>query len=142
MSKDKNIPAITGGVSKEQAVLEVEKWLDAKKISASQREEHSEFIKALAEYISEGDLTLNEDNTFTHTLKWPIGLGESITELVYKFRLNPKQLKPYLSGVKAGDGNAMIYAHICALTGQNSGIITELDQEDIKIARSVAVFFV
>jgi uncharacterized protein YeaC (DUF1315 family) len=142
MSKEKNIPAISGAVSKEQAAIEVDKWLDAKKISASQREEHADFVKALAEYISEGNLQLNDDNTFTHTLKWPIGLSEDITELIYKFRLNPKQLKPYLSGVKAGDGNAMIYAHICALTSQNSGIITELDQEDIKIARSIAVFFV
>lgn len=142
MNKDKMIPVAGGAVSKEQAGKEVDRWLDAKKVSASQREEHAEFIKALSEYISEGDLTLNEDNTFTHTLKWPIGLNESIDKLDYKFRLNPKQLKPYLSGIKAGDGNAMIYAHICALTSQGAGIITELDQEDIKIARSIAVFFV
>ena len=142
MSKEKSIPVASNSVSKEQAIKEVDKWLDAKKISASQREEHADFIKAIAEYISDGDLVLNEDNTFTHALKWPIGVNESIDKLEYKFRLNPKQLKPYLSGVRAGDGNAMIYAHICALTSQNSGIITELDQEDIKIARSIAVFFV
>lgn len=129
-------------VSKDQAAEEVEKWLNFKKVSTTQREEHAEFIKALAEYISVGILVLNEDHTFTHTLQFPIGTGDAITSLTYKARINPKILKPYLSAVKSGDSSGLIWAHICALTGQNSGVIIELDQEDIKIARAITVFFV
>ena len=43
--------------------------------------------------------------------------------------------------VKSDDGDGRLLAHIQALSGEVKGIITALDKEDIKIARSVAVFF-
>lgn len=129
-------------VSKEKAEEEVQSWLDFKKVSDSDREEHADYIKALANYISCGDLVLNEDKSFTHKLKFPIGVGEAITHLTYKSRMNSQQLKPYLSGVKTGDSNGLINAHICALSGENAGVIGALDKEDIKIARAIVVFFV
>lgn len=142
MKDTKQAPLFKDGVSKEQALKEVENWLNYKKVSSNQRTEHTDHIEALADYISSGVLILEEDFGFTHKLLFPIGIGESITELKYKARMNPKILKPYLSGVKSTDANGMLYAHIGALTGQSTGIITELDQEDMKVSRSIAVFFV
>jgi hypothetical protein len=127
-------------VSDEQAVKEIDSWLDYKKIDENQREEHETFIKALVSYVKSGNLVLNEDKTFTHKLKFPMETAE-ISELIYKARITEREITQKLHGVKADDSDGRLSAHIAALTGQVRGIIGNMDKEDYKIARSIAIFF-
>jgi hypothetical protein len=139
-----NIDTIpTSNVSKKIADKTIISWLDYKKIDSLQREEQEAQIKAMSSYVENGDLILNEDFTFKHILKFPLGdEGKaSVTELTYKARLRDQDLSHKLSMVKSDDGDGRLLAHIEALTGEVKGIIKALDKEDIKIARSIAVFF-
>lgn len=140
MSKDKPIKKPL--VSDEMAREEVESWLDYKKIDDAQREEMEATVKSLVGYVKSGDLYLNEDKSFTHTLKFPIGETEKTTELKYKARITEREITQKLHGIKADDADGRLAAHIAALTGQVMGIVRGMDKEDFKIARSIALFFV
>lgn len=124
------------------AEQEVLSWLDYKKIDELQRENQEDQIKSLISFVQNGYLELNEDKSFTHKLKFPVGEGESTSELKYKARLTEREISQKLHGVKSDDGDGRLLAHVQALTGQAKGIIAALDKEDFKIARAIAVFFV
>lgn len=133
----------TSKIKKEVAEKEVNSWLDFKKIDPLQREEQKDQVKALVSFVENGNLILNEDFTFTHILKFPLGEDGKmpVKELKYKARLKERELSSSLSNVKADDSEGRLMAHYQALTGEAKGIIAGLDKEDIKIARSIAVFF-
>lgn len=128
-------------VAIEEAQKEVTDWLDYKKVSESKRETYKDNIDALAGFVSEGVLSLQE-NVFTHTLKFAVGEGGTITKLEYKPRLSMKTVNEQLQGVKATDADARIVAYIAALTGQPKNVIKLLDTEDYAVAQAIAVFFV
>lgn len=132
----------TSKVPFEIAESEINSWLDYKKIDELQRESQEDQIKSLISFVQSGYLELNEDKTFTHKLKFPVGENETTTELKYKARLTEREISQKLHGVKSDDGDGRLLAHVQALTGQPKGIIAALDKEDFKIARAIAVFFV
>jgi|GEM_PF-1080363 hypothetical protein len=138
--KEKEGKKFTEVMSHDLAASEVERWLDYKQIDDLQREDQEGSIKYLISYIKSGHLILNEDYSFTHRLKFPLD-SAGLTILNYKSRVMEKELSSKLMGVRADDTDGRIVAHISALTGQVIGIIKSLDKEDIKIARSIAVFF-
>jgi hypothetical protein len=125
----------------EVATQEVEKWLDYKKISDNKRGVREENIKALIEGVSEGILVLNEDFSFTHTLKFQIEGELPITKLSYKPRLKVASVHNHMQGVKASDGDGRVCAYVAALSSQPKEVIKHLDTEDYAIATAVAVFF-
>lgn len=133
----------TPKITKEAAEKEVDSWLDYKRIDPLQREDQKDQIAALVSYIQNGNLVLNEDFTFTHILKFPLGEDGKmpVRELKYQARLKERDLTHKLSAVKSDDSEGRLMAHYQALTGEVKGIISSLDKEDIKIARSIAVFF-
>lgn len=132
-------------VSMDVAQKEVEKWLDFKKTSPSNRETNSDMIEVLADAISEGVLVLDtEEYFFTQKFKFPIADDNGntvLSELKYKPRITESQLLPFLKGVKPTDIRATINGYVCALTGQNSGMIRKLDTEDKRIPNAIAIFF-
>lgn len=129
-------------VSPEVAEKEVNKWLDHKKVDENKRASNSDNIAALKLAIEEGYLTYDsKENIFVQKLKFPIGDGESIKEFKYKSRLKMSEVQTRTKNVKASDAFGMVTAYICALTGQNSGLVSELDTEDHRVAQSIAVFF-
>lgn len=130
-------------ITKEQAEKEIESWLNYKKIDPLQREEQKAQIDALVSFVQNGHLILNEDFTFTHILKFPLGEDGKIPvkELKYQARLKERDLSYKLAQFKSDDSEGRLMAHYQALTGEAKGIIAGLDKEDIKIARSIAVFF-
>jgi hypothetical protein len=131
-----------GKVSIDAATKEVEAWLDYKKVDSEKRAASSDNIEGLAKAISSGSLRYNpKDNTFTQSLKWPIGEDSPINELTYKSRLSMKDVTIRTKNVNSGDAFGLIQAYVCALTGQNSGIIGCLDTEDNRTAQSIASFF-
>jgi hypothetical protein len=120
----------------------VNQWLDAKKIRTIKREAHSEYIEDLVSAVQEGVLIVNDDNTLTQKLAFPVGPDESIDELKYKSRLKGAEMDKRMKGVKPGDGDGRLNAMIAALTGQTINIPRTLDSStDKSLALSIAVFF-
>lgn len=129
-------------VSREAAEQEVNNWLDFKKVNAKKRETFKENIDILVDAISDGNLVIDDkDFVFTHTLKFPLGEGDSVRELKYKPRVKVSTIHVCLQNVKAGDADGRICGHIAALTGIDRNIIKQQDTEDYEIGRSIAVFF-
>lgn len=130
-------------VSKEIAIAEVNKWLEFKKISSHKIEEKKDSIDELIQNIEDGLLVLNEDFSFTQTLKFPIGEGDvSIKTLTYKPRINVNKIKPYLQTVKPTDVDGRYSGYIAALTSQSLAIVDMIDTEDNSLARTFAGFFI
>ncbi|KKN42128.1 hypothetical protein LCGC14_0716320 [marine sediment metagenome] len=129
-------------VQLEQAVEEIDGWLDRKKIFPSAREELKDAIEILVEAISLGYLSLNDKGEFKQELLFPLKEEQALTHLDYKSRLNDRMLEPHLKGVKAGNGDARIVAYLACLTGQAKGIIKALDTADRKITNAIVIFFV
>jgi len=125
------------------ANAEIEKWLDFKKVSAKKRIAYADNIATLAEAISEGSLSLN-DETFvlTQNLKFPIGEQLSIPQFTFKPRVAVGDLNNAMNGVKATDAEGRINAYISALTNQSKEVIKKLDTEDFTIPQAIAVFFI
>lgn len=127
-------------VSIETATADVEKWLDKKKVSEKKREEKKAAIAFLIGAIEEGNLVLNEDNSFEQTLKFPKGEGESLNKLKFKDRLQMSELHVHLKNTNGTDERLL--GHVVALTGQPKNIIKTLDTEDYDIASTIGLFFV
>lgn len=126
-------------VSREIAEQEVTKWMDSKRMKSKKRESNAESVENLVDAISDGYLALDEEtNVFTLKLSFPI---DGVTDLKFKPRLTVAEAHKRLERVKPTDVDARIMAYICALTGQNSGVIGALDTDDYGICQSIAVFF-
>ena len=143
MAEETNTGLAPGHVlSRKKAEEEVNKWLDAKRVSTSRREDYKPHIEAITGCLERGELRLGTGNVFTHTLLFPVGEGAAaITELNYKPRVTVATIQHHMQGVKSGDGSARIGATIAALTGQPRAIIEKLDTEDYGIANYIVIFF-
>lgn len=133
-----------GKVSREVAVSEVNRWLDAKKLSDKKRESKAANIEMLVDSIEEGVLYLNEDNVFVHVLKFPIESTDgkvAFDKFEYKLRINMALLNMHLAGVKSDDADGRMVAFISALTAKPKDIVKKLDTEDNSVAQAIAVFF-
>lgn len=133
-------------IAREVAEKDVTKWLDMKKVSASLRESYRDFIDIMIDAVQDGALKLEDDGKWTHKLIWPIGQGDEGTgkldTLQYHMRINSKMLRPYLNGVKQGDADGRMDAHIAALTKTAREIIASMDSStDKRIANAIALFF-
>lgn len=129
-------------VTKEQATAEVESWLEHKKVSQHKREEQKGMIERLIGAVMDGDLVLDGDTKeFKQLLKFPLEGATPITELVYKPRLADKEAQMHIGKIPFSDIDARLNGYVAALTKQNSGIIKNLDREDIGLAHAIAVFF-
>ena len=131
-------------ISKEVALKEVQKWLDYKKVDVETIDDIDKQIDALALSISKGYLVLTKDFSWEHNLKFPIekeGGAVACSKLVYKPRLKLSEVERATERVDMKSSFQLIRAYITALTGQNSGIIKNLDTADQKIATAIALFF-
>lgn len=128
-------------VTKEQAIKEIESWLDYKKVGTTKRDAAKENIEAIANHICDGVLSLNTDMTFVHHLKFTIGEEVKIEKLEYKPRINAAALQLRMKGVESGDVTGRLNATVCALAGKDKNIIGALDSEDLSVAHGIAVFF-
>ncbi len=132
----------TSKITREAAEAEVTSWLDKKKIFPETRDKFKDHSELIVDAISNGALTLNPESfEFTHTLLFPIGENDGITEMKYKARLNDKQINQQMKGVKSDDVDGRVQALVAALTSQPRGIIERLDTADKRIATAIAVFF-
>ena len=132
-------------LSTEIAEEEVKKWLEYKRISFNREdEEDMAKFKNLVKGFMIGNLILQDDFKITQKLKWPLqdeSGNDAVSELVYKPRLNVKQINAKMKGVKATDADGRIVGYVAALTDQNTGIIEKLDTADNSVAQSIVMYF-
>lgn len=128
-------------VNIEVATADIQRWLDAKRISERKRTNQNESIISLIDAVCDGDLKVNENCELVQSLIHPIGDEKMISELTYKSRIQIGQIHEYLKNVKPGDADGRIVAYISALTGNTPAVIKKMDTEDYSIAQSIAVFF-
>ena len=127
-----------GLVSEATAKADVTRWLDYKKISERVRTKSASEIEKLEECVIDGILVIEENQTITHNLLFPL---ESLKELKYKARANSIDFEPYRKNVAASDVYGQLKAIAAGLTETSNGIISKLDSEDLKITQAIAVFF-
>lgn len=130
-----------GSVSREVAEKDVIAWLDFKKVNAKKRENYRDNIDTLIDAIVDGALILEDDKTFTHKLKFPIGEEETVSVLKYKPRVKVSTVQVCLQNVKATDADGRICGYMAALTGVDRNIIKQQDTEDYEIGRAIVLFF-
>lgn len=128
-------------VSREKAVEELNKWLDAKRITGNKRKSNEEIEEELIDAIEEGWLVLNDDFSFTQKLKFPIEGTSKIEELKHQFRVKVGELNAKLRGVKMDDVVGRVQTYVAVLTDQPKGLIGALDTADYSIASSIATYF-
>lgn len=132
-------------VSRDVAIEEINKWLNAKKISDKKREFNKENIETLVDSIVEGSLSLKEeDNVLVQNLKFPIESSDgkpAYTQLEYKPRIKMETVHLHLQNVKGSDADGRVCAYIAALTGKPKDLIKKLDTEDYSVGTSIAIFF-
>lgn len=131
-------------VTIEIATADVNKWLDNKKISQKKRDVQKDQIDVLIDSIVEGFLILNEDGSFTQTLKFPVD-GEAnlgLKELNYKPRIGVGEVHMHLQNFKSSDADGRILAYVLALTKKAKEIVRKMDSEDYSVAQAIAVFFI
>lgn len=122
---------------------ELEAWLDWRKILPSQKEAYKDDIEKLADAMTLGLVSIDEEKKIHVKLRFPVGEEgpDQLKELVCKARINDFDLQPYLKNVKAADGDGRILAYKAALTGVMKAQIQRLDSVDQGIMNSVVVFF-
>ena len=128
----------------ETAELEVEKWLDHKRVKPKKRENLKENIEVIVDNICDGSLVLRDDYHFVQTLSFPVKNAageEKVKELIYKPRLMVRDINAKMKGVKANDPDGRVVSYIAALTDQPAGVISNLDTEDNSLAQQFASFF-
>lgn len=128
-------------VSREVAEKEIDKWLDAKKVFESDREAQKGSIETLVDAIVNGVLIIDEELVITHKLMFPAEGDKAVTEIKYKKRLMERDTRKPLTGVSPQDIDGRMVAFIQALTGESKGVIGAMDTADMRIAKSIVVFF-
>ena len=126
-------------VSKAVATIDIERWLDLKKVSAKKREDLKGEIDSMICFIEEGVLSIDENCIITHQLKFPIGENDSIKELTYKVRVSADDLTDGQKGVTTGAD--LIAANVATLTGKVKATIRKLDSEDYSVCKAIVAFF-
>ncbi len=132
-------------LSREVAEIEVEAWLDKKKVFQETRDKYKDYVDIIVEAIMNGVLVLDDKGEFTQILLFPLGgKGEgesSIESIKYRLRVNDKQVSPHMRGVKADDADGRLQALIAAITSQSKSVISNFDSADKRIATAIGIFF-
>jgi hypothetical protein len=125
----------------EQALKEVNDWLDYKKVDDRKRASCLHNIARMAEHISDGILIYEPTKqTFTHQLKFPIGKEATVISLTYQARLKVEDTMDRLAEA-GGSPQKRVLAYIAAATGEAMAVLEKMDQEDYHIAGDLVVFF-
>jgi len=129
-------------VDREIAIREINGWIEFKKIGRKKRDEYAENIEQLVDAVEEGVLIVTEKHELKHTLKFPIGNGGTIKELIYKPRIKGSDIDRQTKGIKTNDTGGRVRAYVAALTGVAKGILADMDTEDYSVSQGIAVFFI
>lgn len=129
-------------ISKEQAVIEIEKWLDYKQVSDKRRVDNKAQIENLVSAIESGKLILDDDNNLVYNLNFALGKNEEVKQLTFKPRLTLNDKLIHLKNVSPSDFDGRLAGIAKALTGVNGALLNQIDSEDEQILRDISLFFI
>lgn len=129
-------------VNRDTATAEVNKWLDAKKITSAKRVTYKDHIESMVDGVMFGTLSIGTDNVITHTLEIPIEIaGATTNSITYKPRLTVADVKAKTANIKGSDSEGRILAYLSALSGVTVAVLERMDTGDFGVAGSIALFF-
>ncbi len=127
-------------VSEEIARKDFERWFESKKLPETKRKNEYEVLEQeLIEAIMDGSLIVNEDNTLTLKLAWPLTSPNAVESLNFVHRIQTGELQSKTAYAK--DQSGKLIATVAALTGQVGGVIRALDPVDFGRAGAIAAYF-
>lgn len=131
---------MTPKIPRDQAQLEVDSWLEKKKVFDGTKEKFKDQVEIMVEAIMNGVLVYDQEKSlFNHKLLFPE--EPAVDTLTYKLRLNDKQIAPHMKGVKSDNADERVNALLAALTNTSRSVIASLDSADKTIATAIGVFF-
>lgn len=128
-------------ITPEVAAVEVQKWLDEKKISQKKRTANQDSIDKLVEAVVEGHLKLTEKFFWELKLMFPPVGEDPPKELKFRPRITVGDLQKQTKGISADDPQGIMIAYTAAVTGQPKGVISAIDQDDFLVAQAIVIFF-
>lgn len=129
-------------ISEDQARLEIEGWLEFRKVSENQRKANEDSEQTLIEAIMDGSLLVETNNSLTYSLAWPLDDGAGVKSLTFKPRMTTGDKMNAVKGVAAKDGDGRLVAYIAALTDQPQGVIKKLEAgRDSNVAMAIVSYF-
>lgn len=131
-------------VDEDEAIIQVNEWLDKKRVLRSKRS--VPLLKELYEATAGGLLIPNpNDGTIVQKLIWPIegkdssgNVTDTLKVLTYKARIRHSELD--LKGVSPSDQTGMFIAAAAAATKNPKALISKLDLMDIGYCQLAARF--
>lgn len=131
-------------ITKEQAELEVESWLDCKGFDEDEKESFKGATEVLCQQFVKGILRLDEDKNIIQKLRFPIketASGDLIfDELKHKPRVWVKDIHNQYRNLKADSEDLKIKACLLASVDQKAIFMERLDSMDYRVASMVAGF--
>lgn len=131
-------------VANEVAVQEFERWLDYKRIKQKKREDNKSFEETIVQCIEDGEIAIDDNCVLTFTLPEILkdDNGNTMLEkLIFPPRVRVKQINNKMKGFKSDDADARVLAYISAISGQNTGVISNMYTEDYSVCQSIVMYF-
>ena len=134
---------MTPVVVKEAAIVEVNAWLDMRRVRPSVRANLAANIEMIVEAVMYGCITIDPSTgVITQTLYDPIKDVNTnavvIDKLEYKTRLTMDEIE---AASKAGSDLAVSKAVAAALTGKAPAIFGKIQSSDFAVMASIQIFF-
>jgi hypothetical protein len=130
-------------ISPEQAMSEVQGWLNYKRVDPVTMQQNFMYVQELAKFVCTGVIVINKDFTITHTLKFPVMLkdgGIAFDKLIYKARVTAMELLDMGQlGYETANGKLITTGSI--LSGKTLAEIGKLDSTDLHVIDALSVFF-
>lgn len=132
-------------ISEDLAQQEVDKWLNAHKIRKTVREKNASYIATLTDAMIDGLLVLNEDNSFSQTLLFPIQDEDGVVKVAnlnFKYRFKVRELSREVEGINPNNPIELTVSFVSALSCISRPLVLSMDYSDYKISSAVASFFI
>lgn len=133
-------------INREVAEQEVKGWVKAKGFRASkvEKEDFQESIDLLIDSVMDGLLSVNEDNSLTYKLQYPIQDedGNNVLEsMTFNKRLTVGFFTNKMKSSKAKTQEEKTILMISELTGEPAGLIQKVQMADFTELGVIATFF-
>jgi len=132
-------------VSVDVARVELERWFKAckfkdRKIEANRDNEGGASLEdMLTEAICDGLVVINEEGVLTQKLEFPFKNGKD--SLTFKARIHVRDVRNASKGIQPNDRHGSIVATVAARTGENKGLIDEMDLSDFDVTSAIISYF-
>jgi len=133
-------------ITREVADQEVREWIESKGFRASkvEKEDFQESIDLLIDSVMDGLLVINDDNSLTYNLQYPIqdeDGNDVLKSMTFNKRLTVGFFTNKMKTSKAKTQEEKTILMISELTGEPAGLIQKVQMADFTELGVIATFF-